>query len=157
MLDQRKDHTYLRERALGEGLGDVASELRLIDVVDLVSYIRHEQFANVGDLVNSAVERFFKPETLRYGQAADVDLQWDSEPVVSIDMEFHHRSISVYFRLLLEAFRAGVEINYITFGGANRDPSLNTERLIDAIADARLLPPPVAVGALPPAQATSWL
>lgn len=157
MRDQRKDHTFLRERALGEGLGDVASELRLIDVVDLVSYIRSEQFANVGDLVNSAVERFFKPETLRYGQAADVELQWDSEPVVSIDMEFHHRSISVYFRLLLEAFRAGVEINYITFGNLNRDPHQNTERLIDAISDARLLPLPGVTSAPTQAQASSWL
>lgn len=140
MRHQRNDHALLREKALGEGIGDVASELRLVDVVDLVSFIRNEQFANVGDLVSSAAERFFKPDTLRYGRAADVELHWGTVPSILLDMEFHHRDVSVYFSLQLEEARAGVEINYITFGNANRDPRKNTERLIDAIIDARLTP-----------------
>lgn len=142
MRTQKNDHALIRETVLGEGMGDVASELRLVDVADLVSYIRNEQFANVGDLVSSSVERYFRPDTLRYGKAADVELHWNSTPSISIDMEFHHKDVSVYFRLLLEALTAGVEINYMTFVNPSDDPSRNTQRLIDAIADARLTPFP---------------
>ncbi|CAN5117707.1 hypothetical protein BH10PSE7_BH10PSE7_30740 [soil metagenome] len=147
MKNQKSDHALIRETVLGEGLGDVASELRLVDVIDLVSYIRNEQFANVADLVSSSVERYFRPDTLRYGKAADVELNWNSTPSISIDMEFHHKSVSVYFRLLLEAVTAGVEINYLSFANPSSDPKRNTERLMDAIADARLIPFPDSAAA----------
>ena len=62
-------------------------------------------------------------------------------------MEFHHQSVSVYFRLLLEAVTAGVEINYLSFANPSADPKRNTERLLDAIADARLIPFPDAATA----------
>lgn len=144
MQREQFDHVLIRETVLGESVGDVASELRLIDVVDLISYVRNEQYANVGDLVSSSVERFFRPDTLRFGKAADVTLSWGSAPSISLDMEFHHKSVSVYFRLLLEEYTAGVEIDYVSFGDAHPDPRRNTERMIDAIADARLIPFSVA-------------
>ena len=57
-------------------------------------------------------------------------------------MEFHHLGVAVYFRLLLQALQAGVEIHYITFarelGGTRREYA----RLVEAIADARLTPIP---------------
>ncbi|MBK1869650.1 hypothetical protein JHL16_25035 [Aestuariivirga sp. YIM B02566] len=133
------DHDIIRERALGDGLSEVATELRLVDVTDLIAYIRGEQLANLGDIVSSSIERFFKPDTLRYGKAADIDLSWGSEPAIKIDMEFHNQDVSVYFSLLLESLRAGVEINYTNLNDAAGDPSRNTARLIKAIADARLM------------------
>ena len=39
--------------------------------------------------------------------------KWGSAPSVALDMEFRHMRVNVYFRLLLEALQAGVEINYI--------------------------------------------
>jgi hypothetical protein len=57
-------------------------------------------------------------------------------------MEFQHLGVAVYFRLLLQALQAGVEINYIAFGGSSADPQENTLRLVEAIADARLTPIP---------------
>jgi hypothetical protein len=59
---------------------------------------------------------------------------------VSLDMEFHHMRVNVYFRLFLEALHAGIEIDYITFEEGSADPDQNTERLVQAIANARLLP-----------------
>lgn len=134
-----KDHDLIRERALGDGLSEVATELRLVDVADLIAYIRGEQLANLGDVVSSSIERFFKPETLRYGKAAEIDLTWGSEPAIKIDMEFHNQEVSVYFSLLLESLRAGVEINYTNLNDKLGDPIWNTARLIKAIADARLV------------------
>ena len=43
-------------------------------------------------------------------------------------------------RLFLEALHAGIEIDYITFDEGSADPDQNTQRLIQAIANARLAP-----------------
>jgi hypothetical protein len=59
---------------------------------------------------------------------------------VALDMEFRHLHVNVFFRLVLEARSAGVEITYLSFEGASDVPDDNTRRLIDAIADARLVP-----------------
>ena len=48
--------------------------------------------------------------------------------------------VNVYFRLLLEALHAGIEIDYITFDEGSADPDENTQRLVRAIAHARLAP-----------------
>jgi hypothetical protein len=66
-------------------------------------------------------------------------------------MEFRHQRVNVYFRLVLEAEQAAVEITHLAFDGASEEPDENTRRLIEAIADARLepilelddLPPPL--------------
>jgi hypothetical protein len=50
--------------------------------------------------------------------------------------------VSVYFRLLLEALQAGIDITYINFAAGSADPDANTARLVEAIADARLTPIP---------------
>jgi hypothetical protein len=56
-------------------------------------------------------------------------------------MEFRHRQVNVFFRLLLENDQAGVEIDYISFGGAPAgDPSEKTCLLAEALADARIAP-----------------
>jgi hypothetical protein len=140
MQKQGRDYTHEREKALAEGIKEVASELRLVDAADYVAFIRTEQFANVANLVNSSTELYFKPDTLTFGLSGDIDLQWGSPPTVSLDMEFHHMQVNVYFRLLLQALHAGVEIDYITFDQGSADPDENTQRLIDAIASARMSP-----------------
>jgi hypothetical protein len=142
MLKQGCKYTLERERALAHGVREVASELRLIDAADLIAYIRNEQFANIANLVNSSTELFFKPGTIRFGLSGDIDLKWGGMPSVSLDMEFHHMKVNVYFRLLLKALQAGVEITYISFEGSSSDPNENTQRLVTALADARLSPLP---------------
>ena len=76
MQKQGKDFTYDREKALAEGIQEVASELRLIDAADFVAFIRTEQFANIGNLVSSSTELYFKPDTVKFGLSGDVNLQW---------------------------------------------------------------------------------
>ena len=141
MLRDGKSYTLAREKALADGIKDVASDLRLIDVADLIAFIRTEQFGNVGSLVNSSTELYFKPNTVRFGNSGAIDVTWGDTPSIMLDMEFCYMQVSVYFRLLLEATQAGVEIDYVAFENASADPDENTQRLIDAIADARLGPP----------------
>ena len=135
---QGQDHLLAREMALAEGVKQVADELRLVDLVDFVSYIRAEQFANIEDILNSSVELYFKPGTLTFGWVADLAVDWDKPPRIILDMEFRHLSVFAFFGLALEAEHESVEIRFISFENASEDPSENTRRLVEAIADARL-------------------
>ena len=80
--------------------------------------------------------------SLAVGQESSTGLRSvASAPRIVLDMEFHHRGINVFFRLLLENDEAGVEIDYLSFGsGADRNPDENTRRLLEALADARIEP-----------------
>jgi len=138
MIPFRIDHSEVREKILGECIRGVASDLRLIDLPDLVSYLKTGQIASIGSLVQSSIELSFKPETLTFGHAGDVYLEWGSLPRVLLDMEFHHHAVHVYFRLILEAEEAGVEITYIAFEGESGGPGQNTTRLHQALGEARL-------------------
>jgi hypothetical protein len=140
MLRQGNTYTVERERALAEGLREVAAELRLIDAADLIAFIRTEQFANIANLVTASTELYYHPGTLSFGRSGDIDVKWGATPAISLDMEFHHPQVSVYFRLLLEALHAGIEITYISFAAGSADPDENTRLLAAAIADARLAP-----------------
>lgn len=129
------------ERVLAESVADVATELRLVNVIDLIGYVRAERCANLEDLVNSSAELYFKHGALRYAWSADLDVVWDCLPTISLNMEFCWRGVTAFFRLCLNAARAGVDIQHVAFdhqcGGA-------PERLAHfarAISDSRLTPP----------------
>ena len=140
MRKEACDTTRQREIALADAVREIASELRLVESADFVAFIRTEQFGNIEQLVNSSTELFYRPNTFSFGHSADVMMNWGEAPSVVLDMEFHYRQVNVYFRLVLEALQAGVEIDYISFDQASADPGDNTQRLIQAIADARLAP-----------------
>lgn len=136
-LAQESDHAFRRGRALAEGMKDFATELRLIDVVDLIYYVRAENTAVLDDLVTSSAELAFKQGALRYGWAARADIGWGEAPSLCLDMEFCHAGVTVFFGLLLNNVRPAVDIYSILFDEIG-DPEQNTQRLIAAIADARL-------------------
>jgi hypothetical protein len=138
MIPFRIDHSEVREKILGDSVRCVATDLRLIDLPDLVSYLKTGQIASICTLVQASIELSFKPETLSFGLAGDVFLEWGSLPRVSLDMEFHHQSVHVYFRLMLEAEEAGVEITYIAFEGESAGPGQNTTKLHQALGEASL-------------------
>jgi hypothetical protein len=131
-------NTFERERILSTYMREIGSELRLIDVVNLVVYIKQENHANIDDLISSSAELFFKPGVLNYSSAADVNLTWGGSPSVAFDLEFHHQGVTVFFSLLLGATQAGVDIRHIIFEGPEMGPEENNLRLISALEDARL-------------------
>jgi hypothetical protein len=151
MLKQCCEDQAEHEKVLAAGLKEVAAELRLVEAADLVAFIRTGRFGNVRSLVDAATEMYFKPGTVFFGQSGNVNLSWGGEPSIVLNMEFHHRRVDVYFRLMLEARQAGVEIEYISFGSQPCDRRDTTRKLIDAIADARFAPAraPASAPALP--------
>lgn len=137
MLSCAEDNTLLRARTLAEAIREVAAELRLTDVADLVAFIRFERFGDIQDIVDSSAELFFKHGTLTYGMAADYELGWDGQPMVKLDLEFRHRDVSVTFSLCLEDEHASIDVKSIAFehevGAADE-----IDALAAALADARL-------------------
>jgi hypothetical protein len=138
MLPFRIDHSQVREKILGDSIRCVAADLRMIDLPDLVSYLKTGQLASVATLVQASIELSFKPESLTFGYSGDVYLEWGRLPRVSFDMEFHFQAVHVYFRLMLEAEEAGVEITYVSFEGESLGPEHNTSRLARALGEAHL-------------------
>jgi hypothetical protein len=138
LLDQRDDQVELPANALGTVFESVAAELRLVDVADFIAYIHAEKFANIQDIVNSSVELFFKPRTLSFGWDAEFELDWNSVPVITLDMEFRHRSVWLVFKLILRALQTNVTVKHLSLGKTSGDPRQDMAALIETIADARL-------------------
>lgn len=125
------------ERQINDAVKEVALELRSVDVIDLASYIHTLKLANVGDLINSALELYFKPQTLVFSYSGDVELTWFGMPSVSLDMELHCSGIDVYFCLVIEALSVGVHINYLSLDGVACDKECDPLRFTLAIDVAR--------------------
>lgn len=138
MQNSELDHGA-HERVLADAMVDVATELRLADPTEFILMIRGDQAANIADLVNSSSELFFKAGALKYALSARCELRWESTPIVRLDMEFRHASVTVFFRLTIGRVRAAVEILDVFFEaeGVARQGSEH-DRLRAAIADARL-------------------
>src|ERR1700683_1375319 len=137
-LEVQKPYFGVLEKIIAEAIVDVATELRLADVSDLMLFIRCDQTANIEDLVNSSTELYFKNGTLKYALVAGCSVRWDSSPTILLDMEFRHAAVSVFFRLVLSQSRAAVEIIDIFFDEKGLDPQGKTQRLIEAVANAKL-------------------
>jgi hypothetical protein len=139
----------VQERIIADAIVDVASELRLADPSELMLMIRNEQAANIGDLVSSSSELFFKSGTLRYALNAGCDVQWDSTPIIRLDMEFRYAPVCAFFRLMIGRKRAAVDVVKVLFDNDALDAAAREAQLSAALAAARLRPP-AAVAAAPP-------
>lgn len=119
-----------------QNIGAFVDELRAIDLVDLVSFVRLESFATIEDLVNSSTELLFKPDMLVFSWAAAVDLQWDALPVVTLGLEFRHPTVSVFFNLTIRSADEQVEVLGLSFEEPPRAPH---QALARAFMDAHLV------------------
>ncbi|PPQ38573.1 hypothetical protein CH337_11275 [Rhodoblastus acidophilus] len=124
---------------MAEALAEVATELRMVNVIDLIGYVHGHRDANLEDLIHSSAELYFKQGALRYACAAEADVQWHAPPRVSLGMEFRWRGATALFRLQLDASRAAIDIHHLTLDtpGAPEDVPM---RFASALADARLRP-----------------
>jgi hypothetical protein len=135
-LAESDDGTYTA--LLADSLRDVAADLRTIDPVDLVSFIRFGSFPAIEDLIQSSAELFFKHGTLISAWTACADLAWDSLPTVTLGLEFRHPLVSVFFDLLLGAEGEDVAVRSVIFEEPVADPASGLDRLARALAEARL-------------------
>ncbi|MCB5177717.1 hypothetical protein [Microvirga lenta] len=130
------------EKVLAHGIKDVMAELCLTDANVIIACICKELHANIGDLVQSSTELFFKEGTLSFGCSADVNFEWGKSPAVILDMEFVHQSVTVFFQLVLHGVYVGVAIQRILLSNKTGDPDSDLETFKAALADARVAPLP---------------
>jgi len=134
----RQPHASSREIIVAEAIKEVVSELRLVDVVDYIAFIRLEQFGCISDLVDSAAELFFHPGALRLGHGGEAHVGWTETPRIVLDLELRPAGATVYFALTLTALHASVEINYVSFDEPDSDPEVNTAFLAAAVERSRI-------------------
>jgi len=137
VLGQRDEHVEHLANAVSAAFESFAAELRLVEVGDFIAFIHDEKFANIQDIVNSSVELFFKPGTVSFGWGADFELDWNSTPVIRLDMEFRHGSVWLVFKLILRALQTDVKITYFSPSRSSGDSGQDLAALIEALADAR--------------------
>lgn len=133
-----------REKIVADAIWPVATELRMIDVADLISMLRFERHADLADIVASSAELFYLPDTVKLGIGGDYRLEWDSAAKVVLDLELRPAGVTIYVRLTLEHDKAGVEIDHIVFDNPDEDPVVNTAFLEAALAAAAYRPLPEA-------------
>jgi hypothetical protein len=138
------------ERQINDAMKEVALELRSVDVIDLASYLHTLKLANIGDLINSSLELYFKPRTLTFSYSGDVELSWFGRPSVGLDMELHSAGVDVYFRLVIEALSVGVHINHLSIDGIACVEPCDADRFSKAIDAARFATAPSALGSWRP-------
>ncbi|MDX8530371.1 hypothetical protein RFM41_01305 [Mesorhizobium sp. VK25A] len=134
----RQPHANSRELIVASAIEPVVGELRLIDVADYIAFIRLEHLACLSDLVDSAVELYFRPGTLRLGHGAEAHVDWSGNPRIVLDLELRPRGVTVYFQLTLTEHEASVVVNYVSFEKPGETPEHNTALLEDAIEEARI-------------------
>jgi hypothetical protein len=138
-------HAKDREKIVGDAIWPIASELRLMEVADLIAMLRFERYGDLSDVVASAAELFFLPGTVRLGIGGDYTLDWSGEARVVLDLEIRPRGVTIYTRLTLEDDRAGVEIDHIVFDAPGDDPDANTAFLAESLREAAYRPIPAAL------------
>lgn len=134
---QKSELSYFHEKILADGIVDVASELRMVDISDFIYHIKSENYANVGDLINSSAELYFKPGTITFNWSATLRVDWKAPPAVAFDLEFKNKGVTALFSLELQNDRASVDIRSLTFEKPEGEPMKNTEIFYDAILNAK--------------------
>ena len=134
----RQPHAKSRELIVAKAIEQVVDELRLIDVADYIAFIRLEHFACLSDLVDSAVELYFLPGTLRLGHGGEAHVDWSGSPRIVLDLELRPPGVTVYFQLTLSEERSSVAVNYVSFEKPGEDPEHNTALLETVIQEARI-------------------
>lgn len=138
--------TEERADILSRGIAPFYKELFLLDPLDLAFYMHGEQWISLGDLLHSAIELFFQPNTLMFSYGGSVALTWHAPIAFSFDMEFRNLGIEASFRLFVphpgysdpkEA--PSVQIMRLFFSQASQNPKENTLRLAHSLKQARLV------------------
>ncbi len=125
------------ENLLNVALRDVALEIRSIEPINLASDIHRLAFANLGDIVHSALELYFRPEALIFAYAGEVSLTWLGGPVISLDLELHAAGVDAFFRLTIEGLSTHVTLQHLSLDGLAPGSRVDIGRVQRAIVNAR--------------------
>lgn len=135
---KRTQYSVARVEIISAHLQEVIHDLCLVDVADYIAFIRCELFGNIADIVNSATELTFYPNTLTFGLGGEYMLDWNSTPKVMLDLEFSNMGVNAYFRLTLSSDSTEIDLHHVRFSETGKSPANNTALLAAAFDSARL-------------------
>ncbi|UXN58962.1 hypothetical protein [Phyllobacterium zundukense] len=135
---KRTQYSVARVEIISAHLQEVIHDLCLVDVADYIAFIRCELFGNIADIVNSATELTFYPNTLTFGLGGEYTLDWNSTPKVMLDLEFSNMGVNAYFRLTLSSDSTEIDLHHVRFSETGKSPADNTALLAAAFDNARL-------------------
>lgn len=134
----KQDDTHeMREMMIAKQVARIVPELKLVDPADFIAYIHDEHFANITDIIDAATELHFYPHTMRFGNGGSYELEWNTPPTITLDMEFSNEGVTAYFRLVMSPEGFGVELDNVVFENP-QDDEADTRQLMEALNNARL-------------------
>ena len=128
----------VRQEAIASAIADFIEDLKLVDVVDFIAYIRTDQHGNIEELINTSAELYFKEGSRRYSMAAQAEVEWEETPRVSLDLEFFNKGVWIYFTIVLSWPDNAGNVSYVAVPEAAGDKERETALLLEALKDARL-------------------
>lgn len=128
------------EHVLACGMMDVATDMRWIDVIELITFLRLDKHANIDSLFLTSCEGRFRPDTLKYCRSGQAFVAWGEEPSIQLDLMFSNLGITVFFRLSLGNEDASVHVDYLEVSDGSAFAGGEVRHLQKAIEDARLMP-----------------
>lgn len=131
MLQSTYCHEH--EALVARAMQNMASDLRLIDVEYLVSFITLKMDRHVSDHVMSSAERYFTPGFISMGQGCDIKIGWDRLPEIMIDLTMNLDWARIYFSLMLKAEHADIALRYISSFGGHENQDEMTIKIRDGI------------------------
>ncbi|WP_068082088.1 hypothetical protein [Polycladidibacter stylochi] len=126
-----------REAIVAEAIRPVAAELRLVELTSLARHVLGNETANLEDLIGSSSELYFKQDTLKFASTSTIDISWSGETSICLHMSFANRGVCILFHLILLPLNSAVEVKYIAFDNPSEEPLINTQRLKEALDDAK--------------------
>lgn len=132
---RRQPHAQQREKIIGEAIGGLVSELRLIDPIDYAAFLRLDLHSNLEDIVQTAAELYFAPDFIGLGHGGQARITWNALPEIDLDLVMRPSGLTIHFLLRLKAETAEVRLAYLSFDNPSNDPTENTRFMRDAIAN----------------------
>ncbi|MEL6089623.1 MULTISPECIES: hypothetical protein [Bartonella] len=129
--------TEIREMFLAKQVAQFIPELRLIEVGDFIACIHTERFNHLSELIESATELRFYPNTMRFARNASYELDWNTTPKILLHMEFSNEGVQAFFQLIMSSEEFGVELDKCIFKNPS-DEETNTSNLMNALNNARI-------------------
>ncbi|WP_026379059.1 hypothetical protein [Afifella pfennigii] len=114
-VDDNIHHFVACERLLGETLKPFMAEIYLVNCGIMASYIFSRAEANVRDIVDSSTEALRRPELVRYGRKAVVEVDRKRRIAITLGMEFVHDSLTAQFDLVFNRDFVGIDILGISY------------------------------------------
>ncbi len=98
------------ESEIAQAIKPVLCELRLVDVVDYIEYIRSEKHQNIADIFISSSEQYFAPGFLSYREAGSMTVTWKQAPTIRLEASISTPIAAYRFAVHLQDETAFVEM-----------------------------------------------